>query len=131
MALITNFLVQGGQMLAVIPQIALQPVVAADYRSIRLQVSAGEAGEDGPGAPQRGAELLEVPQGQSVVVDLSQYAWQERDRGVPLLDKIPDTARLFRNESAEKPNQRAFFVVTPQAVFAGEEDTTPVLRAKR
>lgn len=121
----------GGDKLAVLPLIALQPVVAADYRSIRLQVTAGEAGADGQAAPLRSAEQIEVPQGRSVLVDLSQSAWQEGNRGVPLLDKVPHSERLFRSESAKEPAQRAFFLVTPQAVFVGEEEEVRVLTPKR
>jgi beta-lactamase regulating signal transducer with metallopeptidase domain len=127
--------------------LAIQPLVTADFRSLRLNVfgdtmppakAADGAAENLRASLERATandasprklsmEPRELVLGQVLVVDESQYAWQEHEQGVPILDKVPDTARLFRKVSAKRPDTRHFYLITPSVLVTSEEEATPVL----
>lgn len=143
---------EGQQPPALLSQLLIQPVVTADFRSLRLQIfgDAGpqtgpqpEAVEDKLGLPpslagdktsatsQLPVELRELALGQVLVVDESQFAWQEREMGVPVLDKVPYTARLFKNASARQPEMRHFYLITPRMLVTDEEEVQVLAPTKK
>jgi beta-lactamase regulating signal transducer with metallopeptidase domain/type II secretory pathway component GspD/PulD (secretin) len=131
--------------------LACQPLVTADFRSLRLQVfgdttlpaNAADGAADkvrtsldlaiAPDTSPRQLphESRELVLGQVLVVDESLYAWQEHEQGVPVLDKVPGTARLFKNTSAKKSDLRHFYLITPSVLVASEEEDGRILAPRK
>ncbi|HUE73579.1 MAG TPA: M56 family metallopeptidase [Pirellulaceae bacterium] len=129
----------GDQIADIVRGLLVQPLVTADFRSLRLQIFA-DAAADPPhvadnkstspywltatsASPRRAlhTEHRELVLGQVLVVDQSKYAWQEGEKGVPVDDKAPGEARLFKGVSAKKPDTRCFYLITPNVLVASEE----------
>jgi beta-lactamase regulating signal transducer with metallopeptidase domain len=128
---------QAGEMMS---GLLIQPVVTADFRSLRMQIlgdaalDLSQGADNKPPSPYwlagtKAPPKIELPKehrelvlGQVLLVDESQYAWQEREKGVPVSDKVPGTARLFKNVSAKKPDTRHFYLITPSVLVASEEE---------
>ena len=131
--------------------LSLAPIVTSDFRSLRLQVfgdttppaEAADGAADkartsldlatgsAPQPRQLPMELRELVLGQVLVVDESQYAWQEREKGVPAAYKVPGKPRLFKNVSATKPDKRHFYLITPNVLVASQEEAGRVLSPRK
>jgi hypothetical protein len=131
--------------------LAIQPLVTADFRSLRLQVFGdttllAKAAEGAADKRRTSLDLAiaketlprklphesrELVLGQVLVVDESQYAWQEHEQGVPVLDKVPGTARLFKNALPQKPDVRHFYLITPSVLVASEEEDGRILAPRK
>ena len=84
----------------------LQPFVMADFRYLRLSVQARLAGDESGLAA---AQALDIPRGDSVLVDLSAAAWR-------------NGPRTFTAAAGSKPQERRFYLITPRTIVSSEQE---------
>lgn len=103
--------------------LVMSGVISGDRRFVRFNLGANAEGA----SPLKNLITLNVPSGRSVLFNLSSPdQFDERHEvGVPILDKVPHTARLFKNVSASKklkPGESLFLLATPRVIVQDEEE---------
>ncbi|MCY2963598.1 MAG: hypothetical protein NT069_08115, partial [Planctomycetota bacterium] len=102
-------------------RLRIQPLTGGTLHKLQLQLSWRESAT---GAASRQIEkTLRV--GESLVVDLTAFRQGRADQGevgVPILNKIPQVDRLFKNAGPNLPAERTYLVITPRLVLAEPEE---------
>jgi type II secretory pathway component GspD/PulD (secretin) len=106
-------------------RLGLKPVVSADHKGLRLHATATK-----PDAELDFAKLAAVPleSGHSLLLDVTEVYSVGPQAGVPILDKVPGEARLFKNTG--KSDQRTLLLITGQVVIVEEEEVRKTSRGQ-
>lgn len=100
-----------------IPSLHLLPILTPTLDRLQINVSVGQSAD----RPAQHMELVSVPAGQSLLIDLLEQSWLKKTVGVPVLDKIPHIDRLFKNAAADMPEgDRQFYLLTPRVMLIQE-----------
>lgn len=103
------------------------PVMSADFQRVRLDVSAvGDPGSSSfAGLPLLPSQLVTVPDGGSLLVDLTEESW--RTPAGDVLATIPYVSRLFQKaEPPPPPKERYFYLITPRILIVRETEEESV-----
>lgn len=94
------------------------PLISASGDAVRLNLSLGAQDADDV---LRRVSNHKLSRGESLVLDItSQLSPPPTAKGVPLLDKIPYTSRLFTNPKVSTSPRRVYLFVQPQVIDAAE-----------
>lgn len=89
--------------------VSLRPTISLARRTVRLEFLADKLQTPIP----------DIPDGKTVLIDLTDETLANI-AGVPIVNKVPDTSRVFKR--VDSPKQRILFFVTPQIRVEEEEE---------